>query len=67
MSDLPSAIHPEILLHLDPEYVAIRNAHVAHRVPSRNPLVRIPLLAARLSGRSGLSNWHLRWARYSAR
>ncbi|KAG1749216.1 Alpha/Beta hydrolase protein [Suillus lakei] len=33
MSDLPSAIHPDILPRLDPEYVAIHNAHMAHRVP----------------------------------
>ncbi|KAG1861801.1 Alpha/Beta hydrolase protein [Suillus subalutaceus] len=33
MSDLPSAIHPDILPRLDPEYVAIHNAQIAHRVP----------------------------------
>ncbi|KAG1804004.1 Alpha/Beta hydrolase protein [Suillus variegatus] len=33
MSDLPSAIHPDILPRLDPEYVAFHNIHLAHRVP----------------------------------
>ncbi|KIK32770.1 hypothetical protein CY34DRAFT_18813 [Suillus luteus UH-Slu-Lm8-n1] len=33
MSDLPSAIHPDILPRLDPEYVKIHNVHLAHRVP----------------------------------
>jgi len=30
MSDLPSAIHPDILPLLDPEYIAIYNKHIAH-------------------------------------
>jgi hypothetical protein len=33
MSDLPSAIHPDIHPRLDPEYVAIHNEHIAHLVP----------------------------------
>jgi hypothetical protein len=33
MTDLPSAIHPDILPRLDPEYVALHNAHIAHRIP----------------------------------
>ncbi|OJA14194.1 hypothetical protein AZE42_12665, partial [Rhizopogon vesiculosus] len=44
MSDLPSAIHPDILPRLDPEYVAIHNEHIAHRIPPHtipwNPDVR---------------------------
>ncbi|KAG1723202.1 hypothetical protein EDB19DRAFT_1930265 [Suillus lakei] len=33
MSDLPSTTHPDILPRLNPEYVAIHNAHMAHRAP----------------------------------
>jgi hypothetical protein len=44
MSELPSAIHPDILPRLDPEYVAIHNEHIAHRVPPHtipwNPDIR---------------------------
>ncbi|KAG1898108.1 alpha/beta hydrolase fold-domain-containing protein [Suillus fuscotomentosus] len=32
MSDLPSAIHPDILPRLDPKYVAFHNTHLVHRV-----------------------------------